>query len=70
MRNESDASDGFGSATDAAAADLQEQQREQQAEGFDPERPVDQTGPDESGVEADPADVAEQARELDADDQE
>lgn len=70
MHSDRERFDDPGAATDAAAADLQEQQRELQDEVFDPERLTDQVSPDEVGVEADPADVAEQARELDADEPE
>jgi hypothetical protein len=50
--------------SDAADADLQEQQRSALESGFDPEQTAQSTPPDGSRADADPADVHEQSIEV------
>ncbi|WP_228479713.1 hypothetical protein [Microbacterium abyssi] len=62
MMMESDA--GTAADADADGADVQEQQRPAQDDAIDPEQVVSETRPDGSRIDADPADVQEQALEV------
>lgn len=54
---------------DASEGDVQEQRRDPNEEGFDPEATAEATTPDGSSTEADPADMQEQFMEVPEDDE-